>query len=73
VLTEIGEAAVWLCSNQVSFVTGHPMVVDGGPSPVSIHWQVVEILLTRPSTAFTPQGGGESNQAQSAHLRQYQK
>jgi len=28
--TEIGEAAVWLCSDQASFVTGHPMVVDGG-------------------------------------------
>ncbi len=27
---EIGEAAVWLCSDQASFVTGHPMVVDGG-------------------------------------------
>jgi len=23
---EIGEAAVWLCSDQASFVTGHPMV-----------------------------------------------
>ena len=28
--TEIGEAAVWLCSDQASFVTGHAMVVDGG-------------------------------------------
>ncbi len=28
--TEIGEAAVWLCSDQASFVTGHSMVVDGG-------------------------------------------
>jgi NAD(P)-dependent dehydrogenase (short-subunit alcohol dehydrogenase family) len=27
---EIGEAAVWLCSDQASFVTGHAMVVDGG-------------------------------------------
>jgi len=28
--SEIGEAAVWLCSDQASFVTGHAMVVDGG-------------------------------------------
>ncbi len=28
--SEIGEAAVWLCSDAASFVTGHPMVVDGG-------------------------------------------
>ncbi len=28
--TEIGEAAVWLCSDHASFVTGHSMVVDGG-------------------------------------------
>ena len=27
---EVAEAAVWLCSDQASFVTGHPMVVDGG-------------------------------------------
>jgi len=27
---EIGEAVVWLCSEAASFVTGHPMVVDGG-------------------------------------------
>lgn len=27
---EIGEAAVWLCSDHASFVTGHSMVVDGG-------------------------------------------
>lgn len=27
---EIGEAAVWLCSDAASFVTGHPMPVDGG-------------------------------------------
>jgi NAD(P)-dependent dehydrogenase (short-subunit alcohol dehydrogenase family) len=26
---EIGEAVVWLCSDAASFVTGHPMVVDG--------------------------------------------
>ena len=28
--SEIGEAVVWLCSDHASFVTGHPMVVDGG-------------------------------------------
>ncbi|MEQ1890856.1 MAG: SDR family oxidoreductase, partial [Alphaproteobacteria bacterium] len=28
--SEIGEAAVWLCSDHASFVTGHAMVVDGG-------------------------------------------
>ena len=28
--SEIAEAAVWLCSDQASFVTGHPMSVDGG-------------------------------------------
>jgi NAD(P)-dependent dehydrogenase (short-subunit alcohol dehydrogenase family) len=27
---EIAEAVVWLCSDRASFVTGHPMVVDGG-------------------------------------------
>ncbi len=27
---EIAEAAVWLCSEAASFVTGHPMPVDGG-------------------------------------------
>lgn len=27
---EVAEAAVWLCSDAASFVTGHPMVVDGG-------------------------------------------
>jgi NAD(P)-dependent dehydrogenase (short-subunit alcohol dehydrogenase family) len=27
---EIAEAAVWLCSDAASFVTGHAMVVDGG-------------------------------------------
>ena len=27
---EIGEAVVWLCSDAASFVTGHPMAVDGG-------------------------------------------
>ena len=28
--SEIGEAVVWLCSEAASFVTGHPMAVDGG-------------------------------------------
>ncbi|CCA90302.1 SDR family NAD(P)-dependent oxidoreductase [Novosphingobium sp. PP1Y] len=27
---EIAEAVVWLCSEAASFVTGHPMVIDGG-------------------------------------------
>ena len=27
---EIAEAAVWLCSDAASYVTGHAMVVDGG-------------------------------------------
>ena len=27
---EIAEAVAWLCSDAASFVTGHPMVVDGG-------------------------------------------
>jgi NAD(P)-dependent dehydrogenase (short-subunit alcohol dehydrogenase family) len=27
---EIAEAAVWLCSDAASYVTGHSMVVDGG-------------------------------------------
>ena len=27
---EVGEAVVWLCSDAASFVTGHPMAVDGG-------------------------------------------
>lgn len=27
---EIADAVVWLCSDAASFVTGHPMVVDGG-------------------------------------------
>ena len=28
--SEVGEAVVWLCSDAASFVTGHPMAVDGG-------------------------------------------
>lgn len=27
---EIAQAVVWLCSDAASFVTGHPMVIDGG-------------------------------------------
>jgi enoyl-[acyl-carrier-protein] reductase (NADH) len=27
---EIGEAAVWLCSDAASYVVGHLLVVDGG-------------------------------------------
>ena len=27
---EVGEAVLWLCSDAASFVTGHPMAVDGG-------------------------------------------
>jgi len=27
---EIAHAVVWLCSDEASFVTGHPLVVDGG-------------------------------------------
>ena len=27
---EIAEAVVWLCSDAASFVTGHPMLIDGG-------------------------------------------
>jgi len=27
---EISTAIIWLCSNATSFVTRHPMVVDGG-------------------------------------------
>ena len=27
---EIAEAVVWLCSDAASFITGHPLVIDGG-------------------------------------------
>ena len=27
---EIAEAVLWLCSPRASFVTGHPLFVDGG-------------------------------------------
>jgi NAD(P)-dependent dehydrogenase (short-subunit alcohol dehydrogenase family) len=27
---EIAEAAAWLCSDAASYITGHPMAVDGG-------------------------------------------
>jgi NAD(P)-dependent dehydrogenase (short-subunit alcohol dehydrogenase family) len=27
---DIAAAVLWLCSSQASFVTGHPLVVDGG-------------------------------------------
>jgi NAD(P)-dependent dehydrogenase (short-subunit alcohol dehydrogenase family) len=28
--SEVASAAIWLCSPDASFVTGHPMVIDGG-------------------------------------------
>lgn len=31
---EIAAAVLWLCSDQASFVTGHPLVVDGGATAV---------------------------------------
>ncbi len=31
---EIASAIVWLCSDEASFVTGHPMVIDGGATAV---------------------------------------
>lgn len=31
---EIASAVLWLCSDQASFVTGHPMVIDGGATAV---------------------------------------
>lgn len=27
---EIANAVIWMCTEEASFVTGHPMVVDGG-------------------------------------------
>jgi NAD(P)-dependent dehydrogenase (short-subunit alcohol dehydrogenase family) len=27
---EVAEAVVWLCSDSASFITGHPLVIDGG-------------------------------------------
>ncbi|MCA1724068.1 MAG: SDR family oxidoreductase, partial [Thermomicrobia bacterium] len=27
---EIAAAVLWLCSDAATFITGHPMVVDGG-------------------------------------------
>lgn len=27
---EVAEAVLWLCSNRASFVTGHPLTIDGG-------------------------------------------
>lgn len=31
---EIAEAVAWLCSDAASFVTGHPMVIDGGATAI---------------------------------------
>ena len=31
---EIASAVVWLCSDAASFVTGHPLVIDGGATAV---------------------------------------
>ncbi|MBK8374802.1 MAG: SDR family oxidoreductase [Sphingomonadales bacterium] len=31
---EIAAAVLWLCSDQASFVTGHPLVIDGGATAV---------------------------------------
>ena len=31
---EIAAAVMWLCSDQASFVTGHPLVIDGGATAV---------------------------------------
>lgn len=31
---EIAAAVLWLCSDQASFVTGHPMVIDGGATAI---------------------------------------
>ena len=34
VAEEIAEAVVWLCSDAASFITGHPMVIDGGATAI---------------------------------------
>jgi len=31
---EIASAVLWLCSEQASFVTGHPLVIDGGATAI---------------------------------------
>ena len=31
---EIASAVLWLCSDQASFVTGHPLVIDGDATAV---------------------------------------
>lgn len=31
---EIAEAVVWLCSDAASFITGHPLVIDGGSTAI---------------------------------------
>ncbi|MBU6392977.1 MAG: SDR family oxidoreductase [Sphingomonadales bacterium] len=31
---EIAEAVVWLCSDAASFITGHPLVIDGGATAI---------------------------------------
>lgn len=28
--SSIADAVLWLCSGKASFVTGHPLIVDGG-------------------------------------------
>ena len=44
---EVAEAVVWLCSDAASFVTGHPMVVDGGAVaqaflyPMGVDWRII--------------------------------
>jgi NAD(P)-dependent dehydrogenase (short-subunit alcohol dehydrogenase family) len=31
---EVAAAVVWLCSDAASFVTGHPLVIDGGATAI---------------------------------------
>lgn len=31
---EVASAVMWLCSDQASFVTGHPLVIDGGSTAI---------------------------------------